>query len=201
MKLRNSILLLAAIACITAASAQPTDKAAVYMRRLADTMKAMEAYTVEFKAVAGDESIRGRYEVDGHRYHIAVAGNEVYGDDVLRREIDAAHREIVVDLADTTSHNLLTNPVRGFRFLGDDYRPRLDSESDGCAVVTLMPAERGAANRIIVTLGISDAMPRQICYDAEGEIVTIVIESIARGASVPAFDAADYPDYEIIDFR
>ena len=183
--------------------AQTADKAAEYMRRLAAAMESMPAYTVRFTAAAGDtETISGRYEVDGSRYHISVAGTEVYGDDKVRREIDNTHREIVVDEADTSSHNLLTNPVHGFRFLGDDYIPRLCSEADGRAVVALTPvAKGGMAEVITVTLATSDALPQQICYDADGETVTIVIESIAKGADVADFDAAGYPGYEIIDFR
>lgn len=172
------------------------------MRRLAAAMEAMRAYTVDFRAEAGDESIRGRYEVDADRYHISVAGNEVYGDDIVRREIDTRKREIVVDAADTTSRNLLTNPTRGFRFLGDDYHARLDSESGDRAVITLTPAAKSTAGIISVTLSISDSpLPEKICYNTEGEIVTIIIERIGKGAVVPEFSAADYPDFEIIDFR
>ena len=171
------------------------------MRRLAAAMEAMRAYTVDFRAEAGDESIMGRYEVDADRYHISVAGNEVYGDDIVRREIDIRKREIVVDAADTTSRNLLTNPTRGFRFLGDDYHARLDSESGDRAVITLTPAAKSTAGIISVTLSISDSLPKKICYNTEGEIVTIVIESIGKGAEVPEFSAANYPDFEIIDFR
>ena len=199
---RHIMLLLTALSVAVVAQAQTTDKAAGYMRRLAAAMESMEAYTVDFTASAGDDDrIGGRYEVAGRRYHINIAGNEVYGDDELRREVDAAHREIVVDAADTTGRNLLTNPTRGFRFIGDDYRPRLDSETESSIVVTLTPTATDAAGMITVTLGKSDMLPKQIQYSTEGEIVTIVIESIAKGASLPVFDAANYPDYEIIDFR
>ena len=184
-----------------AVSAQNADRAAAYMRRLASAMEAMRAYTVEFRAEVGGESVRGRYEVDGSRYHIAVAGNEVYGDDSVRREIDAQRGEIVVDAADTTSRNLLTNPTRGFRFLGDDYRPRIDSENDGQAVVTLTPVQKDFAGSITVTLSTTDALPVRVRYSAEGESITIFIERIAKGASVPMFDAARYSGFEIIDFR
>lgn len=177
------------------------DKAAEYMRRLAASMESMRAYTVDFRASAGDESLRGRYAVDADRYHIIVAGNEVYGDDRVRREVDSSKREIVIDAADTTSRNLLTNPTRGFRFLGDDYRPRLESETDGRAVVTLTPARKGITGTITVIMSTADARPRQIQYDTEGERVTIAIERLSEGASVPQFDPALYPGYEVIDFR
>ena len=184
-----------------AAQSGGDDKAAGYMRRLAASMESMQAYTVDFRASAGDESISGRYAVNADRYHIIVAGNEVYGDDHVRREVDSSKREIVIDAADTTSRNLLTNPTRGFRFLGDDYRPHLDSESDGRAVVTLTPVQKGVTGTITVTMSTADSRPRQIQYDTEGERVTIVIERIAKGAVIPQFDSALYPDYEIIDFR
>lgn len=199
-KLILSLVLLGGVADVCAQSSG-RDKAAEYMRRLARGMGSMRAYTVDFRAVAGDESVRGRYAVEAERYHIVVAGNEVYGDDKLRREVDSSKREIVIDAADTTSRNLLINPTRGFRFIGDDYTPRLDSESDGRAVVTLTPAGKGVAGTITVVMSAADAMPERIEYDTEGETVTIIIESIAKSAVVPRFDAALYPDYEIIDFR
>lgn len=176
-------------------------RAAEYMRRLTSSMESMRAYTVDFTASAGDETLRGRYAVDADRYYIVVAGNEVYGDDRVRHEIDASHREIVVDAADTTSRNLLTNPTRGFRFLDGDYRPHLDSESDGHAVVTLTPKREGTVGTITVTISATDSRPQKIMYDTEGESVTITIDRIVDNASVPHFDAALYPDYEIIDFR
>ena len=200
MRLKHTIILLSALVVATGTSAQ-NDKAAEYMRRLAAVMESMKSYTVDFKAEAGDESIRGRYAVDADRYHISVAGNEVYGDDRVRREIDVRKREIVVDAADTTSRNLLTNPTRGFRFLGDDYRARLESESGDRATILLTPTVKGAVGTISVTLSTSDMHPCRICYDTEGESVTIFIESIGKGAEVPEFNAANYPDFEIIDFR
>lgn len=196
-------LSLAMMAGMAVASAQNggADRAAEYMRRLASSMESMRTYTVEFTAAAGDESICGRYAVDGRRYHISVAGNEVYGDDSVRREIDASKREIVIDAADISSRNILMNPTRGFSFLGDDYRPHLDSEGGGRAVVTLTPAAKGPAGTITVTLLTADSRPQQIRYDTEGESVTIVIESISEGADIPHFDQSRYPDYEVIDFR
>ena len=204
MKLKiKAILSLALLFAAAAVHGQTTDRAAEYMRRMTAAMESMPAYTVCFTASAGDgESLGGRYEVDGSRYHISVSGMEVYGDDNVRRNVDAAHREIVVDVTDTASHDLMENPVHGFRFLASDYRPQLRSEADGRAEIVLTPiAKRGVSETITVTITISDARPQQICYDAEGERVTIIIESIAEGASVPLFDASAYPDYEIIDFR
>lgn len=203
---------LAVLGGITGVSAQnaATERGAEYMRRLSSSMESMRAYTVDFRAEAEGESIRGRYEVAADRYHIAVAGNEVYGDDRIRREIDARKREIVVDAADTTSRNLLTNPTRGFRLLGEGYTPHLDSETDGRAVVTLTPTTPNSSTTtpaspvggtITVTLSTADSRPERIRYDTDGESVTIVIERISSGAEIPSFDSSRYPDYEIIDFR
>ena len=202
MKSRINILLLVALLSSAAVQAQ-NDKAAGYLRRLADRMESMKSYSVSFTASADDGvSISGRYEVDGSRYHIAMTGVEVYGNDELRHEIDVAHREIVVDAVDTVSRDLMKNPVRGFRFLGTDYNPQLRSEADGLAEIVLTrTAKSGDADNITVTLSTSEALPQKIRYDYDGESVAIVIESIAQGVWVPTFDAADYPDYEIIDFR
>lgn len=201
MKPRINIILLLALFAWAGASAQSDGKAAEYMRKLVSSMESMGSYTVCFTAKAGDENISGRYAVDADRYYISVAGNEVYGDDSIRCEVDASKREIVVDSADMSSPNILTNPTRGFRFLETDYTPRLESESAGSAAITLVPKNKGAAGTITITCSTADIRPRQIVYNTEGESVTIVVESIAKGADVPDFDAVNYPDYEIIDFR
>lgn len=195
-----SALLLIAIA-VQAADDGNARRAADYIRRLSSVMESMGEYTVRFEVAAGGESIVGEYAVSGSRYHISVAGNEVYGDDEVRREIDPSKREIVVDAADTSSRNMLTNPTRAFSFLSDDYDMHLNSESGGYAVVTLRPHSGGGGGTIVVTMSKIDAQPASVRYDTDGESITIVIRELKQGARIPQFDASRYAGYETIDFR
>lgn len=195
------ILFAALLLCtgLSAAAQKNEARARELLDRLAARFASMPSYTVRFEVASGTEGVSGEYVVAGDRYHISVAGNEVYGDDTLRREIDAANREIVVDAADTASRNILTNPTRAFGFVGGDYAVRLEAEEGGRAVVALAP-HRGAGT-ITLTLDRTTALPEAVAYDVEGDRVTVRISDIACGGEVPVFDASKYAGYETIDFR
>lgn len=176
------------------------DRAAELLKSLSAAMESMPSYTVRFTVEAGGSSIDGTYSVDGSRYRIFVAGNEVYGDESVRVEVDASKKEIVIDNADTSSRNLLSNPVGAFSFLGEEYGAHLDSEEGGRAVLTLSP-RNGSAGVIVVTLATASSLPQRVVYDTDGDRVEIVIGSISRGAEVKTFDESLYEGFEVIDFR
>lgn len=205
MRLHSVIAVLFAAAALfparaAAQSAADDSRASELLARVAARFDAMPGYTVRFEVRSTAGTVAGEYSVEGDRYHISVAGNEVYGDDRVRREIDAAKREIVVDAADTASRNILTNPTRAFRFLDGDYAARMVSEDSAYAVVSLTP-HGGQAGTITVTLAAQSARPEVIVYDMEGERVAVGILSIEPGGSVGEFDPGNYEGYETIDFR
>lgn len=183
-----------------AQSAAGDARASELLARVAARFDSMPGYTVRFEVRSADGSVAGEYSVEDDRYHISVAGNEVYGDDRVRREIDAAKREIVIDAADTASRNILTNPTRAFRFLDGDYTARMVSEDAAYAVVSLTPRS-GSAGTITVTLAAQSARPEVIAYDMEGERVAVGILGIEPGGRVGSFAPEKYEGYEIIDFR
>lgn len=203
MKLHRVFVSAVAALLPLVAAAQPAAgdaRASELLGRVAARFDAMPGYTVRFEVRSAGGAVTGEYSVEGDRYHISVAGNEVYGDDRVRREIDAAKREIVVDAADTASRNILTNPTRAFRFLDGDYTAAMVSEDSAYSVVKLTPRS-GAAGTITVTLSAASARPEVIAYDMEGERVAVGILSIEPGGCAGEFVPGKYEGYEIIDFR
>lgn len=177
------------------------DRAQNMLSKLSSVMLSMPSYCVDFEAKAGEETLRGEYVVSGDRYHISLADMEVYGDAKLRYEVDKSKREVVVDVADTESHNLLSNPTHAFSFVGEEYRAELLSEDGTEAVLRLKSRDDLSSEVITITLTRRDNLPRSITYDVEGDRVEIYIRNLKQGVEPRIYDAARYADFEIIDFR
>jgi len=170
--------------------------------RMTAAVKALGSYSVAFSVKAGEYAARGRYTVVGDGYHLSLGDVEVFCDGKVRREVNRAVREIMIDAVDVSSRNILNNPARGFDFLGTEFRAELLSESDGTCIVRLTPAV-GAADCIIdVTVGAADYLPCKLIYRLGGDTVAIDILHIASASkSLPSFDPSAFSGFEIIDFR
>ncbi len=199
-----ALWLFVAVGVVVAAAPQSNAngaRATKLLEGLSSAVNAMPSYRVEFEAYAGDDNLHGEYAVAGDIYHIKVADMEVFGDGATRYEVDGEKREIIVDVADTTSHNLLNNPTRAFMFLGSDYDAELLSDGGAQAEVRLKPKSAALSESITVTILSADNLPSRIVYDAEGDSVIIAIKSFKRGGEPARFDMSRYEGYEIIDFR
>lgn len=187
-----------------ASSSAGASRAAELVAQLAAGFRALRAYDVVFALQAGEYAAQGRYAVEGPRYRLEVGDAEVFADAATRYEVDRKRREVTVLEVDTTSRNLLSNPARAFDFLGGDYRAELLSEREDRAAVRLTPIEgRGAGpGTVTVELTLPAARPTRLTYEYDGEQVIVTIRSIVpRTEPLPAFDPAQYADFECIDFR
>lgn len=185
-------------------AAQRDSRAVQLVERLAAEFRAMHSYGVQFEVAAGEYVTRGSYSVAGERYYLTVGDAEVFSDGRTRYEVDNRRREVTVNEVDTASRNILTNPVRAFDFLGDQYAPSLVWERDGRAAVRLRPVREQAAStgEITVTLTTDPVRPVSLSYDYDGEHVGVAVGAVAPlAAPLPAFDRGRYPGYEFIDFR
>ena len=183
-------------------SAADMDDAAALLAAMSDRLKSMGSYEVGFTLSSGDYETRGSYSVSGDAYHISLNGVEVYCDGSVRREVYADRREVVVDRADTLSHNILDNPVRGLEFIADEYDCRILSDGD-TTVIGLTPRRGGADGETIeVSLDRSRLLPVRIVYRLGSDEVDVAITAIGRiEGAVASFDASACEGYEIIDFR
>lgn len=200
--MKRWLLLLAMAAGVGTVSA--AGRAAEILEGLAAGFRAMKGYEVDFVIEAGDYHASGSYAVRGEGYTLSLGDAEVYGDEKVRYEVDNDRREVTIAGVDSTSRNILNNPVRAFDFLGDDYRTELLSETGGKAVVRLTPVEGSGASAGTVTVTVSTATmrPEQLDYDYDGERIRVVVRRVAPlAAPLARFERSRFAGYEFIDFR
>lgn len=200
--MKRGLLFLALVGGMQVASA--AGRASEILERLAAGFRAMKGYEVAFEVEAGESRIGGSYAVEGQGYFLTLGDAEVFCDGAVRYEVDHARREVTIVGVDTTSRNILNNPVRAFDFLGSEYLPELLSEADERAVVRLTPAAGNSspAGTVTVTVSTATMRPEVLDYDYEGERVRITIGRVAPlGEPLRTFDRKGCEDYEFIDFR
>ncbi len=203
MKKIFSILFLLLFGMSLNANAQPADRAAGQVVALSQAVKALGNYTVRFTVSVGEHKVSGNYTVGSDRYALTLGDVKVYGDTQTRHEIDTSRKEVVIDKVDTASHNLLSNPLSAFDFIGDEYMADMLSEQSDRVVVRLTPRQKSEQSGIVeVAIDRRTNLPRSITYHPLGESIGIDIDHIGVATAEPEkFDATKYKDFEIIDFR
>lgn len=179
-------------------------RAAEILGQMAAGLRDMKGYEVDFSIEAGDYHASGSYAVRGEGYTLSLGDAEVYCDGRVRYEVDKARREVTIVGVDTTSRNILNNPVRAFDFLGDDYRAELLSETGGRAVIRLTPvAGSGASGGVITVTVATDGMrPEGLDYDFDGEQIRVAVQRVKPlTAPLAVFDRSRFEGFEFIDFR
>ena len=186
-----------------ASTALADGRSADLLRRLQTMVEGMAGYRVDFAVEAEGRTFAGHYLVRGASYYMALGDAEVYCDGKVRYEVDPSKREVVVDVVDPTSRNILNNPTRAFSLLDGSFTHETLSESGGRATLRLTPVSRTAAiSRLSLELDTQTLHPGKLVYDADGETVTILIRSFRADTSpLKLFDTQNYPSYEVIDFR
>lgn len=200
--MKRLLLFVVLLACVGPVAAG--NRASEILERLAAGFRAMKGYEVAFEVEAGESRIGGSYAVEGQGYFLTLGDAEVFCDGSVRYEVDNARREVTIVGVDTTSRNILNNPVRAFDFLGSEYVPELLSEAEGRAVVRLTPAagNNSPAGTVTVTVSTATMRPEVLDYDYEGERVRITIGRVAPlGEPLRTFDRKGCEGYEFIDFR
>lgn len=179
------------------------DSGAAWLERLRAAVDALGAYEVRFDLSTTDGyAVQGAYRVADDRYCITMPAVRVFCDGEARYEVNDSKREVVVDAVDVRSHNLLDNPVRAFDFAGEQYDAQVVSEQADRIALRLMPHGEELSATIELTLDKRSALPVSVVYGAEDLRITIAIRSFGKSvAPFPVFRAADYPAYELIDFR
>ena len=200
--MKRLLLFVVLLACVGPVAAG--NRASEILERLAAGFRAMKGYEVAFEVEAGESRIGGSYAVEGQGYFLTLGDAEVFCDGTVRYEVDHARREVTIVEVDTTSRNILNNPVRAFDFLDSEYLPELLSETEGRAVVRLTPTAENSspAGTVTVTVSTAAMRPEVLDYDYEGERVRITIGRVAPlGEPLRTFDRKGCEGYEFIDFR
>lgn len=202
MKILRLILLATLVLLVPTFSLQADERSAALLKSLEKRIGQMAGYEVEFTLHIEGREIAGNYRVKGDSFYMQLADAEVYSDGKDRFEVDPTKREVVIDPADLSSHNILQNPTRAFTYLEDEYNHELQSEAAGRATLTLKPKSRSSISQVTLVMDIASSIPQLLRYEADGEALHIRITHFKESnPEIPLFDPSRYPDYELIDFR
>ena len=183
------------------------DDAKALISRLSEQIRSMENYEVSFTVNSGDQKIKGYYAVSGEKYYISIGDAEVFCDGGARYEVNPQNKEFTVDVVDTKSHNILTNPTRAFDFIDGEFAFEMVGTNNGITTIKLTStAENAALGVIFVAMDAATAQPSSLTYDVDGAQIAIEVASIDEltgmvDISMFTFDKNNYREYEIVDFR
>lgn len=194
------ILLFAALATVGVAHAQSAE---AWLTQLNKSLG--ERYAMNISVVVGAEApLAGFFMVEGDGYYINLDVMEVYSDGKLRYEVNNQRKEVVEDRVNLEACDLLSNPTRAFDFVPNEFVSEVKSANGECVVLTLTPkSEAMGISSITLTLAVSGSSvePRSICYDYDGELVTISLTKVdSTDAKLRKWDKAAYRAYDIVSF-
>ncbi len=197
--MRRTLLILFSVAAVAAAAA---DEASVrILKNIERNLAELGTYRAEFEMNAGDCPVRGEYCVSGGDFYMKADDTEVYASDGVRREVNATKREIVVDGVDAAARDIVSNPVRGFSLLLEDFDSKV-ADGGGRTGVVLTPKRTSAMRETITVFVDAAGLPAEIVYGTESGCVSVRLLSVKPLAGdIPHFDAAKYEGYEVVDFR
>ena len=198
------LIAVASVLSVAEVSAQTdADSASRRVVQLAQAVKALGGYAVQFAVTVGDYQAAGEYVVNGEKYSLTLGNVEVYGDAECRYEVDKSRREVAIDRVDQTSKNILNNPARAFDFIDSEYVAEIVSESADRVVLRLTPNLNGAQSGVVeLTVNSRTNLPKSIVYRPAGESIRVDIAKIATTAAAPKrYNPEEVKGFEIIDFR
>ena len=191
------ILLLSTLGAVSAQSAQE------WLAKLNTSLG--ERYAMNISVKVGEEApLTGFFMVEGDAYYITLGIMEVYSDGKLRYEINNERKEVVEDRVNLEACDLLSNPTRAFDFVPNEFVSAVKSATNERVVLTLTPkSEAMGISSITLTLAVvgSKVEPMSICYDYDGEMVTIALSKAdSADAKLRKWDKAAYRAYDIVSF-
>lgn len=192
-------LLIAVCCALIAWPVSGQSRAEQLLARMQSSIAAFEAYESAFTVTIEGTELSGTLAVAGARYRIHMGTMEVYGDSLLRYEINHDRREVTLMPTEKESTNLLSNPAQALAVVAAAEAALL-MEKEGVAELLVQPPhEQG---QIRLWLDTTSALPTKIRYEQEGIGVDIGIRALKKMTTpLPAYDASKYAAYEQIDFR
>ncbi len=207
----KKFILTASLLAVILAPARADETSESILRHIAKTLASYGDYEVRFTVSAkGMGNTSGNYIVSGDRYRIKLQKQEQFSDGTNRYEIYTADKEVVIDEADTSSHNMLNNPTRAFEFAPEEFESTYAGSTElkrrPVETVRLTPRGAGHGNgTVVLYVSAEDGLPVALDYNYQGEELTVTINKIIPLDEVDRnmfrFDPSQYGDYEIIDFR
>lgn len=171
---------------------------------MAAAIEGLGRYEVRFIISMGGAAaaVDGYYLVDGDRFFLSIADQQIFGDGAERCSVNHNLREVVLErLPDDESQSLVVvNPVAAFTELAQEFEAVVEAADGETTTLLLTPkTSDGIVDRSLLEIDNTTHLPRSISYEAEGDEISLVILSI-----LPTEENVDmiYPaDYEVIDIR
>ena len=203
--MRKIIFALVAICMATTLSAQTSANG--WLKQLEKSMGQRYAYTLAVMVKSGESKsvLSGRVMVEGDSYYMSLEAMEVYSNGKLRYEVNNERKEVTEDRVDLTSHDLLTNPTRAFKFAPEEFDMTLGfSQNDEIARVVLTPRDEDYGITSITLILVREGervYPSQIAYDYDGDIIIISLREYDDEAwKLPTWSESNYRAYDIVSF-
>ena len=205
--MKRYVILLWALCMSLAVGAQNSDKGV--LRAMGEKIAAMGPYHIDFMVeMPGAESGSDGYcVVDGERFIIAIEDLKQGCNGEVVWTINDTNREISLDDPKPQSRSLLENPTKAFDFTDENFAVvSFDQGEKGVWEFILRPAKGVLDGIEYVVLNVSQTtgLPTRLGYDLSGIGIFITINKFAPSKpSDGDFDinTANYPGYEVIDFR
>ncbi len=191
------------LAVMAAGMAAAAGDAGEVLRALSAKIGSMQGYAVEFALRSGSRTVYGDYTVRGNAFYMKFGGAEVYSDGKIRQEVDPDKNEVVIDAVDPKSRNILNNPTRAFDLAPEQFAIELVEQTARKSVVRLTPNDKsGGVTTVMLTVDTQSGLPTALSYVLDHECVEVEIISFKPTDRAPRkFRAADYAEFETIDFR
>lgn len=178
--------------------------------QLSDMSLAIEAlgrYEVRFSIYVDgiDATGEGRYLVDGGRYYLEIAGQQIYGDSQQRCSVDHNNREVILERleVDDQSPMIIVNPAEAFTSLERYFdAEEMGSEDDRVAFKLTPKSGANILESTLLEVDRATKLPRVVTYFANDEVVEVMLHNISSFDGSPSATTPTYPDdYDIIDIR
>lgn len=196
---RVAVVLVALV--VTATAAASTNEATAILRNIQQRFTGADNYRVNFTLNIGGQTTEGVLHVDKERTYVRNGNSEVYIADGVRREVNIAKREIVIDKMSAMGGDMLGNPARGIDGLLSDFDATLTTY-DGQRALRLMAKGGKREEEAAYIILTQDDRMECIIFGSGESRVTIKTVSVERNVgAAQTFDAARYEGFETMDFR
>ncbi len=177
---------------------------AVTLNDMSAAIEQLGRYEARFTlSISGSEgAVDGYYIVDGDKFFLSIADQQIYGDGAERCTINHNQREVVLErLPDDGSQPLVVvDPVAAFANLAREFEISDEVSNEYITYLKLTPkSDGGVVDNSSVEIDNVSHLPRRISYQADGEEVSLTISYID---STDEQVTMSYPsEYEVLDIR
>lgn len=170
--------------------------------------KANLSYTMVNAEMGIDEKKSGVIFVSGDSYRIEMEGQVIISDGVTIWTYLEDTEEVMVSNAKDNEESI--SPTQILSKYNDDYKAKFDNDkkykNSNLKQITLRPNDKNNFEKMSVVVNSNKlSLESFSVYDANGNVFTYHIIDLEANLDLPAntftFDAAQYPDTEVIDMR